>query len=852
MRPVSLEFCGINSFSELQKIDFKELLQYGIFGIFGDTGSGKSTILDCIGFALYGEATRSRSGKIADIINYDRDKAFVNFEFDIDYAGKRRRYRVERELKRKNASQSLKVYEFDDERGVYLCAADSVRQGNELLEKIVGLEQKDYEKCIALPQGEFAQFVKSARSDRLKLVSRLFDLERYGEKLVTRTNNAFKEAAGNVELAKAKLLPYDRFTEESNLYLREEIDRLDKNSKRLKAELDKIKEQEKALSSLCEKRKEANAFLDKYEKLKAKLPEMELLEQELTGLSAAVAVRRADGELRIAERERQEAATLLLSATQRLAHAKEAEEKIALWDAEKAERELSALNELRLRSEEREKSEKRIGELQMKLLSSREEYKKCKERFSAFDYEKEKAEIEERILSYGSSKSFDKAALFREEYAQFRGELESIEYKFPETKEEIEPLLRKYEALSSGDTESFSVWEKRNEERERLLKKENEALRLLEQRNGDYKAYLIRLKGIEEEGVRLREELEETKKGFDGNALPLAELDQKIAGIRSEIKSHAKQLEDARKAHSAAEANFAVSSEREKTCGKLVEERESRLREALAAGGFGNATAADALIGKYGDEAGAKERLKQFREDFSAAKAGYENLKDVPDVDEEEIASLKLRLREAEKESEECVTSLALKKDELVRAEEALKVKRTFEKELRESEKEKALCERLKKLLEGNKFMEFVAEEYLTSVAVNASGRLLSLTNGQYFLRYDGGFFVGDNLHGGSLRGVNTLSGGETFLVSLSLALALSQEICARSMRSSEFFFLDEGFGTLDSKLVDTVMDSLEKLRGDRFSVGIISHVEELKHRINRKLTVKKATEKHGSQIITE
>ena len=248
----------------------------------------------------------------------------------------------------------------------------------------------------------------------------------------------------------------------------------------------------------------------------------------------------------------------------------------------------------------------------------------------------------------------------------------------------------------------------------------------------------------------------------------------------------------------------------------------------------------------------AQERVKSFREEFASVKAGYEKLKDLPQIEKKEVEILKTALKEAERESEECVTALALKKDELIRAEESLQTKRTFEKELRKNEKEKALCERLKKLLEGNKFMEFVAEEYLTSVAQNASGRLLSLTNGQYFLRYDGGFFVGDNLHGGALRGVNTLSGGETFLVSLSLALSLSQEICTRNLRSSEFFFLDEGFGTLDARLVDTVMDSLEKLRGDRFSIGIISHVEELKHRINRKLTVKKATEKHGSQIISE
>ena len=99
---------------------------------------------------------------------------------------------------------------------------------------------------------------------------------------------------------------------------------------------------------------------------------------------------------------------------------------------------------------------------------------------------------------------------------------------------------------------------------------------------------------------------------------------------------------------------------------------------------------------------------------------------------------------------------------------------------------------------------------------------------------------------------MSTLSGGETFLVSLSLALALSAEICARSLRPIEFFFLDEGFGTLDEHLVDVVMDSLDRLKNEHFSIGIISHVEELKHRIERKLLVKKATERHGSQIEME
>lgn len=853
MKPVTLEFCGINSFSEPQKIDFESLLQYGIFGIFGDTGSGKSSILDCIGFALYGDVLRARSGKIADIINYEKDKAYVHLEFDIDYAGKRRRYRVERELKLKNASQNLKVYEYDEDKAAYLCIADAVRQGNELLERIIGLEQKDYEKCIALPQGEFAQFVKSARGDRLKLVSRLFDLERYGERLVSRTNTAFKQAANAVELSRAKLLPYENISQEGIEQLKKDIAALEKDAELLKGKLAKMKEQEKKLSALLEKHKEAKIFLEKYQKLSAEKEEIDLLEKELNQLVLAAAVQKADGELQKSEADLKSAESELKNAKQQLAAAKEAVKLTQAWDSEKAEAELAALTEQRLRAQDQEKSAKRAKELQEKLRLSREDYKKRKDLFADFDYDKEKGELQERIASLRaeSGRGLQKAAFFREEYAQFKGELSSIQDKFPETEQEVAPLIAKYAKLSEGESADFSLLKGMSAEREAKLSKANDELRALEEKGGNYKAHLVQLKTIEEEGLRLKEELAELEKQIN-QATSLAEVEKQITRLKNETKAHAQKVEETNKALSLSESEYAVAQEREKTSQKLLTVAKERLLETLRDGNFKDVTAANRLLDKYGDEAGAKERVKKFREEFAAAKAGYENLKDIPAVDEQEAERLKAALSAAEKESESCVTSLALKRDELVRGESALKEKREFEKELRENERETALYEQLKKLLEGNKFMEFVAEEYLMTVALNASGRLLTLTNGQYFLKYDGGFFVGDNLHGGALRGVNTLSGGETFLVSLSLALSLSQEICARSLRSSEFFFLDEGFGTLDSKLVDTVMDSLEKLKGENFSIGIISHVEELKHRINRKLTVKKATEQHGSQIISE
>lgn len=95
-----------------------------------------------------------------------------------------------------------------------------------------------------------------------------------------------------------------------------------------------------------------------------------------------------------------------------------------------------------------------------------------------------------------------------------------------------------------------------------------------------------------------------------------------------------------------------------------------------------------------------------------------------------------------------------------------------------------------------------------------------------------------DDANGGVRRPVSSLSGGETFLTSLSLALALSAQIQLRGEYPLQFFFLDEGFGTLDQDLLDTVVTALEKLQSDNLAVGVISHVQELRARLPKKLIV--------------
>lgn len=166
-----------------------------------------------------------------------------------------------------------------------------------------------------------------------------------------------------------------------------------------------------------------------------------------------------------------------------------------------------------------------------------------------------------------------------------------------------------------------------------------------------------------------------------------------------------------------------------------------------------------------------------------------------------------------------------------------------------------ALIKDINDLVSAKKFVEFVATRQLRYIAMEASKRLMEITNNRYRLELNdvGEFVICDNYNGGVRRDCNTLSGGETFLTSLSLALALSSQIQLKGSSNMEFFFLDEGFGTLDANLLDTVMSSLEELQSEDLAVGIISHVEELKHRVPIKLMVTPAEAGvHGSKVKVE
>ncbi|MFT4534386.1 MAG: exonuclease SbcC [Saprospiraceae bacterium] len=151
----------------------------------------------------------------------------------------------------------------------------------------------------------------------------------------------------------------------------------------------------------------------------------------------------------------------------------------------------------------------------------------------------------------------------------------------------------------------------------------------------------------------------------------------------------------------------------------------------------------------------------------------------------------------------------------------------------------------------GNKFANFAQGLTLQNLLVFANRRLKNLSD-RYLLNKpvdDGPLTVLDQYQGNIQRSVTTLSGGESFLISLALALSLS-DMASKNVKL-ESLFIDEGFGTLDQETLEIAMNTLEKLQTEsQKTVGVISHVETLKERINVQIKLQKDAMGYSSILV--
>lgn len=886
MKPLKLEFSGINSFSEKAVIDFSLLTQNGIFGIFGDTGSGKSTILDSIHFALYGDIDRSKEK--TDIINYKCDAAEVTFTFDILSEGVRKKYVVERSLKRKSGTHKAFLYEIIN--GESRCIADNATTVKAKIISVLGLEAEDFRKCIALPQGEFSQFVKSQPAERIKLIERLFSLSKYGIRLKEKLSVKESEVNAKYNELLGKLSVYEDATQENVNALQQSFKISSERQMQLADQANAQQRHLNELTNLREKKKELDETQAHLRELSELHDKMEGVRKTLNVAESCKEILASGEELSLKKREAAECEKQSESLSLQIKRLRE-----ALTEAEKRIREGDYDTRITSKIEALAKFEacadqpKRLLECENKLKPLRAEYYATDNRIKSLQknkisIQKKLNALTEQINAIGNVdiESFVgttfKNGILKEEYgkqinifADMKEEVEeyndgSALYEFivKRLREQIQyygERIKQIRDVNAAEVlDKLKAQLKKVENRNDLLQSITDVKTELSACESDLRIALSQLDRIRAQGDEINEQKARIKRDlslvFGENC---ADYEAAVLSVKSDLENLKKEKESLKQQSERLEGELkdkemllSSSLTKLQTSRDDIDKGESKLSAKMKSIGFKNLEqCSNALkeIEKYPD---AEITLKNYDKNIAALEARLSALRAVEGIEgftEEHFARAQREKNEADEQLKNASNELAV----LAREHETLLKRRAekliLEKTFSEVISERNLVYQLKDLIKNNKFMEFIANEYLYDISSLASGTLLKLTCGRYFLTYRESFYVGDNFDCGNLRGVNTLSGGETFLVSLSLALALSSTICAKSMKSIEFFFLDEGFGTLDETLIDTVMDALEKLKSEQFTIGIISHVEELKHRIDSKITVYKATESHGSTV---
>jgi exonuclease SbcC len=183
MIPIKLAIQGLYSYQNEQEIDFQRLIGSSVFGIFGKVGSGKTSLLEAISFALYGETERlnSRDNRQYNMMNLKSKQLRIDFEFRA--GADQQMYKFVYEAKR----HPKKHHEIGPgERRMFIREGNDWKPiGNEkedvsvLSKQILGLDYENFKRTIIIPQNQFREFLELSPTDRTKMMNQLFKLDQY-------------------------------------------------------------------------------------------------------------------------------------------------------------------------------------------------------------------------------------------------------------------------------------------------------------------------------------------------------------------------------------------------------------------------------------------------------------------------------------------------------------------------------------------------------------------------------------------------------------------------------------------------------------------------------------------------
>ena len=784
MRPKRLEIEGFGSFRERSVIDFEGA---ELFVLCGPTGSGKSTIIDGVTFALYGSVPRyQKSNLVRPVISNGKEEARVCLDFEVG-ADTFTAIRVVRRTAQGASTREARLVCGDR---VLAGTADEVSAE---VENLLGLSFDHFQKCVVLPQGAFAQLLHDGQASRLQLLRSLLEIEVYSRMRVL--------ASGRAERAKQEWEVLDgRLANELAGATGEALAAAQQRRDVLVGLVADLRTEAQKLAQLNESIRGA----------KEALAAQEQATTLLAGIAAPEGLDQLGNELERAHEALtgSEQATSLAESAMEEARAARAE----LPEREAMERLLRAHDDI---SVARDASQRHADE---------------RERAATALGEGERV-LEEAALALDEARTRRELAL-RDNHAFAAARSLQAGDRCPVCGETLQEAPR---------LEAPPEYQDANEVFKAAERAHQDAVRGEQQHRS-------RLALCEQEMERATDRLAELERAVAGQ-LEREEVEARLRAIAAAEAS----TEEAQRRWSAAQAEVraaraAVESARERSDGviRLL----GAARDTVSAFGPPPIDRQDA--------AGAWRLLAEWAADeLSVRRAKLETLA-------EQAASLEAGRAESVRIQSALCGDAGVAIDDaepleaattaLARAEDAVAaIARQLETadELRESQQQLTDREQVARQLarhlraDPTGFEAWYVRQVVEHLTYAASQTLMSLSAGQFSLALadNDDFEVVDHANADARRHIRTLSGGETFLASLALALALADSIAtvaAGSTARLDAIFLDEGFGTLDPETLDVVASAIEELAAEGRVVGLVTHVAELAARMPVRFEVRR------------
>ncbi len=216
MIPIQLTIDGLYSYQTRQSIDFTQLTDAGLFGVFGAVGSGKSSILEAITFALYGNSDRLGSKDFAyNMMNLKSNRMWLEFEF-LNFENKT--YKITREYRRNG-----KRFEDIKNVGVILyekAGEEWIPQESSNVEPIIGLSSENFRRTIIIPQGQFRDFIELKPTDRTQMMKEIFKLHKFD--LQDKTSQLASQNTAQLQQLEGQLKGFETVSEEEIALVKEQ------------------------------------------------------------------------------------------------------------------------------------------------------------------------------------------------------------------------------------------------------------------------------------------------------------------------------------------------------------------------------------------------------------------------------------------------------------------------------------------------------------------------------------------------------------------------------------------------------------------------------------------------------